>query len=115
LSKDDIYKDADHMIYKLMIGILLYVTSSRLDVMQAVGRVARFQASPKETHFMEAKKIFIYLKGTKYYGLWYPKGNDLSIVAYTYVDWAGSVDYKRSTSGIAFYLVDCLVSWSSKR
>jgi hypothetical protein len=49
------------------------------------------------------------------YGLWYPKGNDLSLVAYTYVDWAGSVDDRRSTSGTTFYLGDFLVSWLSKK
>jgi hypothetical protein len=31
-----------------MIGILLYVTTSRPDVMKEVGHVARFQEEPKE-------------------------------------------------------------------
>jgi hypothetical protein len=35
-----------------MIGILLYVTTSRPDVMQAVGHVAQFQATPKESHVL---------------------------------------------------------------
>jgi hypothetical protein len=43
LSKDDDSKDADQRQYRSMIGSLLYVTSSRLDVMQVVGQVARFQ------------------------------------------------------------------------
>jgi hypothetical protein len=60
---------------------------------------------------MAVKRIFRYLKGTKDYGLWYPKGNVLSLVAYTDVDWGESVDGKRSTSGTNFYLADCLVSW----
>jgi hypothetical protein len=47
-----------------MIGSLLYVTTSRPDVMQALGQVARFQEAPKESHVMEVKRIFIYLKGT---------------------------------------------------
>jgi hypothetical protein len=37
---------------------------------------------------MAVKIIFRYLKETKYYGLWYPKGNNLYLVAYTNVDWA---------------------------
>jgi hypothetical protein len=69
-----------------MIGSLLYVTSSRLNVMQTVGQVARFQAAPKESHVMAVKRIFKYLKGTKEFGLWYPKGKDISLVSYTYVD-----------------------------
>jgi hypothetical protein len=37
LSKDDNSKSTDHRQYRSMIGILLYVKESRLDVMQAVG------------------------------------------------------------------------------
>jgi hypothetical protein len=99
LSKDDESKDADQRLYRSMIGILLYVTTSRPDVMQAVGQVVIFQATPKETHVMEVKRIFRYLKATKDFGLWYPKGNDLSLVAYTDADWEGSIDDRRSTSG----------------
>jgi hypothetical protein len=75
-----------------MIGSLLYVTTSRLDVMQAVGHVARFQVAPKESHALVVKRIFRYLKGTKEFGLWYPKGKDILLIAYIDVDWAGCID-----------------------
>jgi hypothetical protein len=52
-----------------MIGILLYVKVSRLDVMQEVGQVVRFQEALKETYVMEVKRIFIYLKEKKYFVL----------------------------------------------
>jgi Asp-tRNA(Asn)/Glu-tRNA(Gln) amidotransferase C subunit len=64
LRKDDDSKSTDQRKYKSMIGILLYVTTSRPDVMQAVGQVAQFQATPKESHVLEVKRIFRYLKGT---------------------------------------------------
>jgi len=35
--------------------------------------------------------------------------------AFTDVDWVGSVDDRKSTSGAAFYLGVCLVSWLSKK
>jgi hypothetical protein len=63
-----------------MIGSLLYVTTSRPDVMQAVGQVAQFQATLKESCVLALKRIFKYLKGTKEFGLWYPKGKDLSLI-----------------------------------
>jgi hypothetical protein len=75
-----------------MIGNLLYVTTSRLDVMREVGQVARFQASPKESHVLVMKRIFGYLKGTEEFRLWYPKGKDLSLISYTDADWAGCID-----------------------
>jgi hypothetical protein len=54
--------------------------------------VARFQVSPKESHVLAVKMIFRYHKGTKEFGLWYPKGKDLSLIAYIDVDWVGLID-----------------------
>jgi hypothetical protein len=77
--------------------------------------VARFQAAPKESHVLAVKRIFRYLKGKEEFELLYPKGKDLSLIAYTDADWAGCIDDRQSTSGVAFYLVECLVSWLSKK
>jgi hypothetical protein len=49
------------------------------------------------------------------FGLWYPKGEDFTLTTYTDADWAGSVDDRKSTSGGAFFLGNCLVSWLSKK
>ena len=98
-----------------MIGSLLYVTASRPDVMQAVGQVERFQAAPKELHIIVIKRILRYLKGTTEYGLWYPKGNNIIIQAFTDAYWAGSIDDRKSTSGAAFYLGGYLISLLSKK
>jgi hypothetical protein len=64
LRKDDESKEVDQILYRSMIGSLLYVTTSRPDVMHAIGLVARFQANPKETHVLTIKRIFRYLRGT---------------------------------------------------
>jgi hypothetical protein len=40
LRKDDDSKSTNQRKYRLMIGSLLYVTTSKLDVMQAVAQVA---------------------------------------------------------------------------
>jgi hypothetical protein len=92
LSKDDDLKSTDQRQYRSMIDSLLYVTASKPDVMQAVGQVARFQATPKESHVLAVKRIFIYLKGAEEFGLWYPKGKDLSLITYIDADWAGCID-----------------------
>jgi hypothetical protein len=64
LSKDDDSMSIDQRKYRSMIGSLLYVTTSRPDVMQEVQQVARFQLEPKESHVLAVKRIFRYLKGT---------------------------------------------------
>jgi Asp-tRNA(Asn)/Glu-tRNA(Gln) amidotransferase C subunit len=64
LRKDDDLMSTDQRQYKSMIGSLLYVTTSISDVMQAIGQVAQFQATPKESHVLVVKRILRYLKGT---------------------------------------------------
>ena len=77
--------------------------------------MAHFQEAPKESHVLAVKRIFRYLKGTKEFGLWYPKGNDLSLIAYIDAYWEGFIDDQISTSGATFYLGECLVSWLRKK
>ena len=79
-------------MYRSIIGILLYVISTRSDVMQAIGLVSRFQSSPKETHVAAVKRILRYLKGTMDYGLWYPKCNNFTLNSFTNAYWAVNVD-----------------------
>ena len=50
--------------YRSMIGGLQYPTHTRLDIENAVGIVVRFQADPREAHYVAVKRIFRYLKGT---------------------------------------------------
>ena len=64
MSIDDSSKDVDQRLYRSMIGSLLYVTASQLDVVQVVGQVAIFQAAPKESHIIVIKRTLRYLKGT---------------------------------------------------
>ena len=103
LSKDDESLEVYHTIFRSMIGSLLYVIATRLDVMQDVGLVARFQLAPKETHVTAVKRIFKYLKGTIEYGLWYLKGQYFTLRSFTNADWVGSVDDRKITSGAAFF------------
>eukprot|EP00253_Pinus_taeda_P001730 PITA_01730 len=80
------------------------VTGTQPDITHAVGIVGRFQANPKETHLQAVNRIFKYLQGTQNYGLWYPRGTNLTLHAYTDADWEGSVDDRKSTSGGAFFM-----------
>ena len=98
-----------------MIGSLLYLTTSRPDIMQAVGMVGSYQSPPKQTHLSVVKRIFRYLKNTMDYGLWYPKNQSLQLTAYSDADWENCPYDRKSTSGNAFFLGDSLVAWLSKK
>nr|GEZ67009.1 putative ribonuclease H-like domain-containing protein [Tanacetum cinerariifolium] len=72
LLKDLDGDDVNVHLYRSMIGSLMYLTSSRPDIM--------FAGHPK-------------------LGLWYPKDSSFDLVAYTYNDYAGASLDKKSTSG----------------
>ncbi|GJT50764.1 retrotransposon protein, putative, unclassified [Tanacetum coccineum] len=108
-------KPVDATLYRGMIGSLMYLTSSRPDLIYAVCLCARYQAKPTEKHLQAVKRIFRYLKGTINMGIWYSKDTDMSLTAYADADHAGCQDTRRSTSGCAQFLGDKLVSWSSKK
>jgi hypothetical protein len=98
-----------------MIGSLLYLCASKLDIMLSVCMCARLQAAPKDCHLRAVKRIMMYLVLTPNLGLWYPKGSHFELFGYSDVDYAGCKMDRKSTSGICQFLVRSLVSWSSKK
>ncbi|GJS69918.1 retrovirus-related pol polyprotein from transposon TNT 1-94 [Tanacetum coccineum] len=105
----------DQTDYRSKIGSLMYLTSSRPDIVQVVCYCARYQARPTEKHLKEVKRIFRYLRGTIHMGLWYPKGSGFELTAFSDVDHAGCIDTRKSTSRGIQFLGDKLVSWMSKK
>nr|GEZ81387.1 putative ribonuclease H-like domain-containing protein [Tanacetum cinerariifolium] len=61
LLKDPDGEDVDVHTYRSMIGSLMYLTSSRPDIMFAVYECARFQVTPKASYLHAVKRIFRYL------------------------------------------------------
>eukprot|EP00253_Pinus_taeda_P033570 PITA_33570 len=89
LSKEDCSSNVNPTLYKNMIASLMYLTSTRLDIMYAMSLVSRFMETPKETHWQAAKRILS--------------------------DWVGSVDDRMSTSTYVFHLSFGAISWASKK
>nr|GEY15808.1 putative ribonuclease H-like domain-containing protein [Tanacetum cinerariifolium] len=115
LLKDPDGKDVDVHTYRLMIGSLMYLTSSRPGIMFAVYACAHFQVTPKASHLHAVKRIFRYLKGKPHLGLWYLKDSTFNLVAYSNTDYAGaSLDRKSTTRGCQF--LGCkLIPWQCKK
>ena len=105
----------DPTLYRSMIGSLLYLTASRLDIAFSVEVCARFQATPKESHLTAVKRIIRYINGTSDYGIWYSRDSNECLAGYSNADWAGFIDDRKSTSDGCFYLGNNLVSWMSKK
>ncbi|GKD82470.1 putative ribonuclease H-like domain-containing protein, partial [Tanacetum coccineum] len=89
LTKDEDGEDVDVHLYRSMIGSLMYLTSSRPDI--------------------------IYLKGRPNLGLWYPKDSPFILEAFSDSDYASvSLDRKSTTGGCQF-LGSRLISWQCKK
>ncbi|GJU07814.1 putative ribonuclease H-like domain-containing protein [Tanacetum coccineum] len=115
LLKDEDGKEVDVHMYRSMIGSLMYLTSSRPDIMFAVCACARYQVNPKVSHLYAVKRIFRYLKGQPKLGLWYPKDSPFDLVAYTDSDYAGASLDRKSTTGGCQFLRSRLISWQCKK
>ncbi|GJW07567.1 hypothetical protein Tco_1569990 [Tanacetum coccineum] len=99
LFKDGDANDVDVHLYRSMIGSLMYLTTSRLDIMFAVCACARFQVTLKTSYLLVVKRIFRYLKGKPTLGLWYFRDSPFELVAYTDSDYARATQDRKLTTG----------------
>ena len=83
LTVDLLGKSVDSSLYRSMIGSLLYLTASRLDISYSVGVYARYQANPKESHMIALKRIIKYVKTTTDFGVWYSKDTNDVLARYS--------------------------------
>ncbi|GJT03852.1 putative ribonuclease H-like domain-containing protein [Tanacetum coccineum] len=115
LVKDGDADVVDVHLYRSMIGSLMYLTTSRLDIMFAVCTCARFQVTPKTSHLLAVKRIFRYLKGKPTLGLWYSRDSPFELVAYTDSDYARATQDRKSTTRGCQFLGNRLISWQCKK
>jgi len=99
LTKDEKGIVVVQSLYKSMIGSLLYLTASRLDITFVVGVCAKYQAEPKMSHLTQVKRILKYIKSTSDYGILYSHSEGSMVIGYCDADWAGSADDRKNTSG----------------
>eukprot|EP00253_Pinus_taeda_P019793 PITA_19793 len=69
-------------------------------------------SAPKADHWIAAKHVLRYVRGTPDYGLLYTRSSNPILSGYTNSDWAGSVDDRKSTTGYVFSLGSGVVTWT---
>ncbi|GJS31834.1 putative ribonuclease H-like domain-containing protein [Tanacetum coccineum] len=111
LVKDEEVEDVDVHLYRSM----MYLTTLRPDIMFAVCACARFQVTPKTSHFNVVKSIFRYLKGQPKLGLWYPRDSPFDLEAFSDSDYAKASLDRKSTIGGCQFLGKRLISWQCKK
>ncbi|GKD25123.1 putative ribonuclease H-like domain-containing protein [Tanacetum coccineum] len=99
LLKDEEAANVDVYLYISMIRSLMYLTTSRPDIMFTVCSCSRFQVIPKTSHLHAMKRIFRYLKGHPKLGLWYPRDSPFDLEAFSDSDYDGASLDRKSTTG----------------
>jgi hypothetical protein len=108
-------KSVDQKAYRSMIESLLYLCTSRPDIVLSVCMCVKFQSDPKECHLVAVKRILRYLVSTPCFGIWYPKGSTFDLIGYSDSDYVRCKVDRKSTSETFQFLGRSLVSWSSKK
>ncbi|KAL5552580.1 hypothetical protein UlMin_039981 [Ulmus minor] len=101
--------------YQRLVGKLIHLSHTRLDIAYAVCVVSQFMHDHHKPHMDDVKRILRYLKFTSGKGLLFTKHNHLKVEGYTDADWAGSADNRRSSSWYFTFVGGNFVTWKSKK
>ncbi|XP_070010298.1 secreted RxLR effector protein 161-like [Nicotiana sylvestris] len=115
LDIDETGSPVNQTMYRGIIGSLLYLTGSRLDIVFSMGLCARFQSNTKKSHLKVSKRILRYLKETQDLVLYYLSGDSFNPIGYADAYYAGYLVDRKSTSGMAHFLGSCLISWGTRQ
>jgi hypothetical protein len=91
----------DATVYRQLIGSVMYLVNPRPNICFAVNTLSQYMVEPRSVHMVGAKHVLRYVAGTVDYGLDYVRGDGVSLVGYTELDWAGCAADRKSTSGAA--------------
>ena len=115
LTKDDgdLLDDPTH--YRKLVGKLLYLTITRVDIAFTVHTLSQFIAAPREPHLRAAHHLLRYIKSQPGLGLFYPASSAMQLKAFSDADWGTCHDSRKSVTGFCVFLGESLVSWRSKK
>ena len=98
------------MLYRQMIGSLMYLMNMRLDIFFAVNKLSQFLTDLRHVHLIVANHILRYLKGTVVYGLKYEANQKINLEGYADSNWVGSAIDRKSTLGCCFSMGSDMIS-----
>ena len=73
----------DSMMYRQLIGSLLYLVHTRPDICFVVSALSQFMTDPRHVHWIVAKHVLRYLRGMIGYGLRYTSIGGVTLSDYT--------------------------------
>ena len=73
-------------LYRHLVGSLVYLTVTHLDISYAVHQVNQYLSALRSTHYVTVLRILRYLKGTLFHGLFYSTQSPLVLHAFSDAD-----------------------------
>lgn len=102
LVKDGDEELVDATQFRQMVGSLRYLCNTRPNLSYSVGLISRSMEKPRISHFLAAKRIKRYVKGTLDFGILFhdrKEGSQVEIYGYSDADWSGDKDDRKSAAG----------------
>eukprot|EP00253_Pinus_taeda_P016366 PITA_16366 len=104
--------DDKPLILVLYVGNLFLTSADPL--IHELNTLSQHMVEPHHSHWIGDKNLLRYLRGTITHGLRYT-AEDVRLLGYTDVDWAGNVVDRKSTFGCCFSLGSASISWMSRK
>lgn len=108
-------KEMENCPYQNLIGSLMYLAvSTRPDIAYAVSALSQYNTSPGKEHWIAAKRVLRYLKGTMDFELIF-KQSDEGLIGYADADWGANIDDRKSYTGYTFLYAGGPITWEARK
>jgi len=85
-------KEVDETLYIQLVGSLIYLTTTRLDLAFAVNILSQYRSKPLENHWVAVKDVLRYIQGTLDFGTKYIDLFDVRLTGLSDSNCAGNLD-----------------------
>lgn len=105
----------DSAMYRHLVGWLLYLTLTRLDITFVIHKLTQFLTQPRTTHLHDVHHLLWYLKSNLGQGIFLSTTSSSQLHAFADADWGSCLDTRHSTTEFCIFLGDSLVSWKAEK
>ena len=94
--------DKEVTAYRRLIGRLIYLTNTRLDISFSVNHLSQFVSKPTSEHHQVAMHVLRYLKNALGIGIIFYSQTPIQLKAYSVSDWTTCPETRKSTTEFLF-------------